>query len=63
MKKIITLSSLFFLLFLSAPVSAQDLPPIFDTYVDDETPPPAPITGLLPLGIAVGAYLGFKKLK
>ena len=62
MKKIITLSSLFFLLLLSAPTFAQDLPPVFDDSVNDETPP-APITGLLPLGLAVGAYLGFKKLK
>ncbi len=60
MKKKITLFSLFFLLMLSAPVIAQ--PPGFDDGVDDETPP-APITALLPLGIAVGAYLGFKKLK
>lgn len=60
MKKLITTFSLFFLL-LSAPVIAQ--PPGFDTGVDDEDTPAAPITGLLPLGIALGAYLGFKKLK
>ena len=58
MKKLITTFSLLFLL-LSIPAIAQ--PPGFEEDVDDGTP--APITGLLPLGIAVGAYLGFKKLK
>lgn len=60
MKKIFTSFAIVTILTLSASLYAQ--PPGFPTDVDDETPA-APITALLPLGIALGAFLGYKKLK
>ena len=46
---------------MSTSIFAQ---PDFPGFVDDEgSAPAAPITGLLPLGLALGAYFGFRKLK
>jgi len=59
MKKIFTSLLIVMIMSVSASIYAQ---PGFPTDVDDETPG-APITGLLPLGIALGAYLGYRKLK
>ena len=38
---------------------------IFDQTIDDETPPipEAPINGLIGLGLLIGTYFGYKKLK
>ena len=61
MKKIITITFLFAFLLVSTSILAQ---PGFPEFVDDEgSAPAAPITGLLPLGLALGAYFGFRKLK
>lgn len=45
----------------STNVLAQ-LPPNFDTAVDD-TSSPAPISGLVALGLIVGSFIGYKKLR
>ncbi|MBZ9652524.1 hypothetical protein [Psychroflexus montanilacus] len=45
---------------ISTEASAQGLPP-FDDDVGDE--PVAPINGLIALGLAVGGYLGIRKVK
>ncbi|MBS3739511.1 hypothetical protein [Mesohalobacter halotolerans] len=49
------------LIYATSEIYAQ-LPPGFgDTNVDDTTP--APISGLVALGVIVGGALGYKKLK
>jgi hypothetical protein len=60
MKKIFTSLAIITILSVFTTLYAQ--PPGFPIGVDDETPA-APITALLPLGIAIGAFLGYKKLK
>ncbi|MFO7744263.1 MAG: hypothetical protein R6V36_02640 [Psychroflexus sp.] len=46
---------------ISTEASAQGFPPLFDDDVVDE--PVAPIDGLIALGLAVGGYLGIKKVR
>lgn len=55
--------SLILVLFIifSTNVLAQ-LPPVFDTAVDD-TSSPAPISSLVALGLFVGAAIGYNKLR
>lgn len=45
---------------------AQDFPPFFDPYVNDESqgdPLTAPIDGFVGIALLVGAYMGAKALK
>ena len=61
MKKIFTIILVLAIALISTATFAQ---PGFPDFVDDETTAPAaPIVGLLPLAIAVGAVIGIKKLK
>jgi len=54
---------LLILLVISASEAFAQLPPGFgDTSVDDTTAP-APISGLVVLGVIVGTLIGYKKLK
>ncbi len=39
------------------------LPPGFGDTTIDDTSSPAPISGLLALGVIIGAFIGYKKLK
>ncbi len=50
------------LITFSNTVLAQ-LPPGFGDTTIDDTSSPAPISGLLTLGVIIGAAIGYKKLK
>jgi hypothetical protein len=57
--------AVFAVVFSAMPLTAlafQGLPPGFDDNVDDETPA-APISGLVALGLVVGAGYGVKKVR
>ncbi len=53
---------LIFVITFSNTVMAQ-LPPGFGDTTIDDTSSPAPISGLVALGVVVGAVIGYKKLK
>jgi len=53
---------LIFVITFSNTVMAQ-LPPGFGDTTIDDTSSPAPISGLVALGIIIGAAIGYKKLK
>ncbi len=52
---------LIFVITFSNTVMAQ-LPPGFGDTTIDDTSSPAPISGLIALGVVVGAVIGYKKL-
>ncbi|SDG39986.1 hypothetical protein [Psychroflexus sediminis] len=54
---------LIIMLLVSTEAFAQQLPPAFGGDGDDVNDLAAPINGLIALGLAVGGYLGVRKLK